>query len=218
MKKLYMGIMLFIILLNPFSAWAAQLTATSYSMINGATGSFNYRDFTYSPDPGNVRDVTGSYLSGGTGKLTDGVSPATSWYQEGWNTQWVGWDTGQGGTNPTVTFNFGSIVNINSVTVWVDNTIGLGGVYLPSSVSVGGTNIAIAADNINPAPREYTFSGLNITGTSVDVQFFQSAYQWIMIGEVSFNGTPTSVPLPSALLLFAPGLAGLAAIRRRFAG
>lgn len=197
------------------SSQAAQLTVASYSMYNGATGSYNYRDFTYAPCNGNC-DVTGAFLSGGTGKLTDGISPANSWYQYGWSTPWVGWDWSQlNGTNPTVTFNFAGPVTISSVTVWVDNTIGYGGVYLPSKFSVNGSDFVIPSDNSNPAPRAYTLSGLNITGDSVQVQFFQSSYQWIMVGEVTFNGTQ-AVPAPATLLLLAPGLAGLAAVRRRF--
>ncbi len=192
---------------------AAQLTVSSYDMYNGGTGSYNYRDFTY---PSANADVTGAYLSGGTGKLTDGVSPASSWYQYGWYTPWVGWDSDQSnGANPKITFNFDNTVNISSVTVWVDNTIGYGGVYLPSSVSIGGVNYVIAPDNSNPNPRAYTFSGLNITGDSVDVQFFQSGYQWLMVGEVTFNGA-SAVPIPGTLFLFSPGLAGLAILRKRF--
>jgi hypothetical protein len=63
-------------------AGATQLTVSSYSMYDGATGSFDYRDFRYVPCNG-VCDVTSAYLRCGTGKLTDGVSPALSWYQYG---------------------------------------------------------------------------------------------------------------------------------------
>ena len=168
-------------------ASATQLTVSSYSMFNGGTGSFNYRDFTYVPCNG-VCDVTGAALSGGTGKLTDGVSPNLSWYQYGEFTPWVGWSTAEtNGVNPTITFNFASTETVTSVTVWVDNTIGFGGVYLPSGVMIDGDFFTIAPDNVNPNPRAYTFP-VNITGNSVDVQFFQtSGIPWVMVGEVSFN-------------------------------
>ena len=103
---------------------------------------------------------------------------------------------------------------MDSVTIWVDNTIGYGGVYLPSGVMIGTTFFPIAPDNINPNPRAYTFSGLNLTGNSVDVQFFQTTgWPWVMVGEVAFDGT-SAVPEPATLTLAGGGLA-LAWWRRR---
>ena len=196
------------------SAAAAPLAVTSYSMNNGAHGSFNYRDFTYSNCAG-VCDTTNAALSGGTGKLTDGISPTDSWYQQGESTQWVGWDISQGQADPTVTFNFAGVQTINSVTIWVDNTINAGGVYLPSSVTIGGTNFAIAPDNTNPAPRAYTFSNLGISAASVNVQFFQGNNQpWLMVGEVSFDGAAGGVPEPATWAMMMLGFGGLGAVLR----
>ena len=198
------------------SARAAPLTVSSYSMFNGGTGSFDYRDFTYLPCPGNNCDTTGASLSGGVGKLTDGVSPPLSWYQYGELTPWVGWDVNEtNGTDPVVTFNFAGVEHINSVTVWVDNTIGYGGVYLPSSVAIDGTSYSIAPDNINPNPRGYTFSNLGIIGSSVDVQFFQSSgYPWVMVGEVSFD---SGISETSSWVMMLLGFAGLGIVGYRSA-
>ncbi len=199
MKKLTL------ILLSSFfalgSAYATEIPVASYSMNNGAAGSYDYRDFTYVPCNG-VCDVTNAPLSGGTGKLTDGVLPSTDWDQEGYNTQWVGWDIYQGGTNPTATFFFGSTVNVRSVTIWLDNTAGRGMEFLPESVTIAGQNFLIPPDYVD-GPRAYTFD-VNITSDNVPVQFFQTpGYNWIMVGEVSFND---AVPEPATLSLAGAGM------------
>src|SRR5664279_2045773 len=135
-SQVFAASLLAFVLLVTLSAGAASLPVTSYSMYNGAHSSFDYRDFTY-VSCNSVCDVTGAALSGGTGKLTDGVSPSLSWYQYGESTPWVGWDYTQlNGLNPTVRFFFGSTVTISSVTVWVDNSIAAGGVYMPSGVPI----------------------------------------------------------------------------------
>ena len=178
----------------------APLTVSTYSMLNGATGSFNYRDFAYIPCAG-ICDTTGAALSGGTGKLTDGVSPALDWFQQGQNTQWVGWDSGQGLLNPAVTFNFSQSVTVNTVTIWASNSR-TGGVALPSSIAIGGSNFVIAPDLGNTSPRALVFSALNFTGSSLTVQLNQSASPWVIIGEVSFDGSSGgAIPEPASLVL-----------------
>ena len=67
-------------------------------------------------------------------------------------------------------------------------------------------DFSIAPDNINPAPRGYTFSNLGITGSSVTVQFFQSSEPWVMVGEVSFN---SGIPEPASWVMLLLGFAGL---------
>jgi len=55
--------------------------------------------------------------------------------------------------------------------------------------------------HLSPEPHGYTLSDLNITGNSVEVEFFQTDI-WMMIGEVAFEGTSAPVPEPATWALF----------------
>lgn len=206
-----MKLRVFLVLLL-LTSWAVagQLTVTSYTMYNGYHGSRNYHDFTYVPCR-DVCDVNGALLYGGTGKLTDGFYPPIHWNSYGEWTDWVGWGyDAQYGVNPTVTFYFAGTVLINSITIWADNTPGDGPVYLPADVVINGTTYPVT-----PSPYwsiySLSFSGLNLSGNSVNVQFLNAGY-WVMIGEVTFNGTTTPEP---ATLTFLCGGVALAWWRRR---
>ena len=184
-------------------------------MPNGATGAFNYRDFTYVPCNG-ACDSTGAALSGGAGKLTNGISPTLDWNQEGNSTSWVGWDATQGLSNPVVTFLFPGVVTVDTVAVWASNSR-TGGVALPDAIVIGGVSHAVVADTGNLSPRALVFSGLNLWGNSLTVGFNQaSGFPWTIIGEVSFDGSQSSdVPEPGTWLLIGTALPLLVALRRR---
>ena len=114
-----------------------------------------------------------------------------------------------------MTFSFGSTVTINAVSVWFDNTLGGGGVGAPGSISIDGTNYSGIPQNTSGA-QAFTVSGLSLTGSSASVQFFQSSDPWIMIGEVSFNGSSgtTTTPEPSPFALTLSGVFGMGLLRR----
>jgi hypothetical protein len=196
-------------------ASASTIAVQSYSMFNGGTGEFNYQDTIYSNCVAGDCDITGAPLSGGTGKLTDGLFSTVDW-TAGPPEAWVGWETPEtNGLNPLVTFYFSGTPTVNSVSVWFDNTLDLGLVGAPASISINGTNYTGIPQNTYGA-QGFTVSGLDITGSSINVQFFQSD-PWIMIGQVTFTGTTSTVPEPAASTLIATallGIVGLASLRR----
>ena len=206
--------------LVPVSALASALTVTSYSMPNGGTGSYIYQDTTYSDCVASDCTTTGAALSGGTGRLTNGVIPTADWNAGANSSGWIGWSSGEiNGTNPTITFHFAGSQTVNSVSIWYDNSLGTGGVTEPSSVSIDGTTYTFTPDSTG-GPQEFTVSGLNLTGSTATLQFFQGTDVWIMIGQVSFNGTPatSASPEPETNLLMGVGLLATAltlAARRR---
>jgi hypothetical protein len=208
-----LAVLLSLTILCPLVAAATAIPVSSYSMPNGGTGSFNYQDTTYVPCASNCT-TTGAPLSGGTGKLTDGIIPAADW-TAGNPEPWVGWENGQtNGANPTATFFFSGLPTINSVTVWYDNAKGSGGVSAPSAIGVNGISHAVPPSLLG-GPQAFTISGLSITASSIDVQFFQSS-AWVMIGEVTFDGSSSSAtPEPATLALLGSGLLSVAGLLRR---
>ena len=198
----------------PVTALASGIPVTSYSMPNGGTGEFIYQDTTYSNCVASDCTTTGAALSGGTGRLTNGVIPTTDWYTSSNSAGWIGWDSGElNGANPTITFNFAQSETVRSFTFWYDDSMGYGDVTEPSSVSIDGNNFLVPTDT-SAGPHFFTVSGLNLTGNSAQVQFFQGSQVWIMIGQVSFNGT-TPVPLPAAGWFLLSGICGLGALARK---
>jgi len=188
------------------AASAAPLAVNSYSMDNGGTGTYVYQDGTYSNCVANSCNTTGAPLMGGTGRLTNGVVPTADWNVGSNSSGWIGWDSGElNGSNPTIDFFFPGSSTINSVSIWYDNSLGAGGVTEPASVSIDGTNYAFTP-NSTEGPQLFTISGLNLTGSSATVQFFQGTDVWIMIGQVTFNGAVSTAPEPGTTVLMGGGL------------
>ncbi len=199
-------------------ASAAQIAVTSYSMPNGdgqaSGGEFNYWDKFYTGAGATSTD--GAALSGGLGDLTDGVAASDFWYNTenaGGTGPYVGWYAPHS-LNPTITFNFAGAPTITSIQMQIDNS-GIGGVFSPAAIWVDGVNVAFSGPALGTIGM-LDINGLNLTGGSHTVQFFQDQSAWVFTSEVSFFGQDGAVPEPAAwtLMLAGFGLAGVA-LRRR---
>ena len=197
---------------------AAPLTVTRYDMPNGDGqvhgGTYNYWDANYS-GAGNPT-VDRSPLSGGLGKLTDGVMATQDWYlvsDSAGTGQYVGWFN----TSPTITFHFASSVTVNEVKLYVDNSH-VGGVFAPSDVVINGTSYANPSWVSASSPELIDISGLNLNGDSISVQLTNPTIYWVFMSEIEFSGSSApAVPEPEtyALMLAGLGVLGLVARRRR---
>ena len=193
------------------AALALTISPSSYDMPDGDSGTYQYKDSTYNGIN------SGGFLSGGTGKLTDGVIATESWNIN--RNPYVGWFN-----NPTITFNFTQVVNIDELTLSVDDSNNTGGVTTPGSVDISMNGININRTIVDPPssnPFSETFSGLGLSGTSLDLTINDGKNTWIMVSEVSFEGSlSTSVPFkfsPTLGLISSGGFFGVNYLRKSLA-
>lgn len=190
---------------------AAPITVLGYDMLNGNTGSYQYWDEPYAGASSIANNtIDNAALFGGKGELTDGIIAADNWFvteAPSGNGPYVGWTI-----NPTITFHFSPASIINSITFYLDDSNGAGGVSPPSSIDINGTNYLVT-DPAGSAPFAFTVNSLNLSG-DFDVTLNRSN-QWVFLSEVTFDGSSsTAVPEPLTLGLFGAGLLGAAALRR----
>jgi hypothetical protein len=197
--------LMFFLALTNF-AQATIINPISYSMLNGQSGSFNYWDEIYNGSGNKTSDLAS--LSGGLGDLTDGIIATQNWniveVPPG-NGPYVGWYN----RNPLITFFFSTMVTINQLTIYVDDSNGSGGVMVPAgaNITMGGANLNFSiTDPSTSHPIAVTFSGLNLTGNSLGLTLNRRA-SWIMLSEVAFEGSV--IPEPSTFLMLGAGLLGL---------
>ena len=201
-------------------AQASPISVVSYDMPNGSGqasgGNYNYWDKNYSGAGSTTTD--GAALSGGKGDLTDGFVTTLNWISaEGPSGigPYVGWRNTTTPT-PTIKFNFGSLVNLDSITIHMDDANGFGGVAPPLSVGISTDNLNFdvrsIADPFTGDPFFLTLSGLGLATDSVWLKFDYSA-PWIFIDEVSFDGRATQVSEPGVLALLGLSLLAMAGVR-----
>ena len=204
---------------------AGTVTATGYDLDhNGYTGTFYYEDTQYTNCPAASCTTQDVALSGGTGKLLDGVAPALPFnfyptFSDPNANPYDGWSYIF--HNPTITFHFTGSPSIAQVSLYLDNELTDGtGVLLPASATINGTTYAIAADNSTSGPRWVNIDIPIVSANSLAITLtHQGTFGNTMLGEVKFDSSPSSVtsaPEPSAFGMLSAGLGlGLAWLRRR---
>lgn len=193
------------------AASAAPVSPVGYDMRNGGSGSFGYRDDSYTGGTGNPA-VNYSVLTGGLGDLTDGVIATANWNVT--PGPYVGWWNANV-PNPQVTFHFDESYDFTRITAHVDDSNGAGGVSLPSKIGVSGVGEFAINDPVGGAPIAFVMDVTGLTTNSVTLTFFHRN-QWLMVSEVQFEAIPAAVvPVPAALPLLGAGLAALGLMHRR---
>lgn len=199
------------------TASAALLTVKSYDMNNGCGnscgGTYNYWDGTYNGSGSPT--VSNSYLSGGTGALTDGVIATQPWYDvsnESGTGQYVGWQTSYYG-NPLITFHLAGTPTVNSVEMYVDNS-NVGGVGAPASITIDGGMYVPTATPISASALELTVGGLSLSGSTITVTPNGGSQPWIFVSEVQFVGSTVPEPSTWASLLVGFAALGFAGYRK----
>lgn len=145
-------------------------------------------NYTYGTNPNGGPSFPFSYLDKSGSELNDDVFNQPVWPTPfGSAEALVGWEN----TNPTITFNFPSTVNITSFTVWAADSDGSAGVALPSQLQLTAVGFDQTFTVTNPAGSgaavALTFSGLNIDASSITLVATRTA-SWTMFTEVDFFG------------------------------
>lgn len=155
---------------------STNLSATS---LVPASYSSNFASGAYPDDTGNQL-IDGLFQS-----LTPGVTLCV-----GTCYNWVGWD---GYRNPSILFDFGQVVTVNSVSISMANW-NPAGVDLPSQVKINSNTFNVTGSFTPTDKALLTFNG-SWVGQTLSLDLTSTNY-WTFIDEVSFDGQvgPTSVP------------------------
>lgn len=191
--------------LSSRSAFADLIIPVAYDMPNGGTGAYDYHDDKYTGSGNHFADYEA--LSGGTGDLTDGIFTTDHWdaaEAPAGAGPYVGWIN----VVPTITVHLPSAVPITLVSVHVDDSNGLGGVYLPTSI-----DITLNGDTYSATPiqrPDYATQWIDIlipsteapTGTLTITLNHPVQTTWVFADEFQVN----TVPEPVAAFAACPAL------------
>lgn len=188
-----------ILALSPSLVAALQIPILSYDMPNGDgtqhSASYNYWDVNYS-GLGDTQ-LDGAPLSGGLGKLTDGVVASRDWRQTAnyaGTGDHVGWQRGHT-PNPTIIFHFYGQTTIRQIQISLDNSYD-GGVAAPEFVRIDGITTPFVVPDITDETT-IGFYNLDLTGDTHTIQFYQQTYwaDWVFVSEIAFFDVPGVAPI-----------------------
>lgn len=168
--------------------------------------------YTAMPGEGIAQGGTYNYFDDTGGQLTDGIYGLNDWSVNlgyGNAYEWVGWRV----ADPVITFQFSGPVNINQVGIDFNRSEVPELIFLPNTVSIGGTDFTVAADAIPDDSRGTLFFNGSWSGTTLTINLADSnPSDWIFVDEITFNNDVTMVPEPSVFMLLTGGL-GLLMLR-----
>lgn len=197
----------------PAIAHADIVPVHSYDMINGRSGFQRYIDETYN-GMGNPL-VDSSFLSGGTGQLTDGVVGGNDILANG-SFEWLGWFEVQ----PSIRFDFGQPARLDTFSVHAASVSFFGDVDLPGTITIDfsddGVNFAnpivrttTRPERDNPLSQWIDTDLGGVTARYARAFFTDGDQPWIFLSETQFTGV---LPTPAAAAL---GIGGLMLGTRR---
>ena len=165
-----------------------------------------------------VVSPTGPFYIDSGGELTDGITDTVVW--DGTNSPTmahieplVGWQF----ATPSIVFDFGSVYNVNEVTLWFADSDGHAGVSMPSSVTLSSGAFSQSFTITDPAGAgvmvPVVLSGFSVETSSLSVVAQAgTALNWTMLSEAKFSAIPEA---SSSGALFAGVAIGFALTRRR---
>ncbi len=198
------------------AAGAGLVPVQSYDMVNGRSGFQRYVDETYTGAGNPLADS--SFLSGGTGQLTDGADGGDDILANS-SLPWVGWREVQ----PSIRFDFGHAVRLDLFEVHAASISAMfGDVDLPGTITVDfsddGTTFVnpvvrttSPTERANPLSQWIDVSLGGMVARYARARFADGDQPWLFFSETRFGGV---VPAPGAGALALVG-AVLAGRRRR---